>query len=164
MTKLQRAFGMAYFGVSTAGVILCALLGIFFGAGGFTFIYGQGFSYLSNDPKACNNCHIMRDHYDGWQKASHHAAATCNGCHTPHAFVPKYLSKAENGIWHSKGFTFQDFHEPIRIRSHNSQILQHNCIDCHEGVVSEILGEEGRVATEWSCVHCHQNVGHGPVR
>ena len=31
--------------------------------------YAQGFSYLSDDPAACANCHIMREHYDGWQKA-----------------------------------------------------------------------------------------------
>ena len=80
----------------------------------------EGFSYLSNDPKACVNCHIMRDHYDGWQKASHHAVATCNDCHTPHdSLSPSTSSKAENGFWHSKGFTLQDFHEPIRIRPRN---------------------------------------------
>ena len=59
------------------------------------------------------NCHIMQPQYDGWQKASHHGVAACNDCHTPHEFVPKYMVKAENGFWHSKGLTLQDFHEPI---------------------------------------------------
>ncbi|MFX3828794.1 NapC/NirT family cytochrome c, partial [Streptococcus suis] len=81
------------FGLSAAGALLCALLGIAMGAGGFTFVYGQGFSYLSNDPKACVNCHIMREQYDGWSRSSHHAVATCNDCHTPHALIPKYASK-----------------------------------------------------------------------
>lgn len=164
MRRRRHLLNLAAIGASTAGILLCALIGIGAGAGTFTFVYGQGFSYLSNDPKACNNCHIMREHYDGWQKASHHAHATCNDCHTPHELIPKYLSKAENGIWHSKGFTFQDFHEPIRIRAHNSQTLQHNCIDCHKDLVHDILGEEGHLANEWNCVHCHQNVGHGPSR
>jgi cytochrome c nitrite reductase small subunit len=164
MWKLRRQPGARWAGLSLAALLLCVLIGVTVGAGGFTFIYGQGFSYLSNDPRACVNCHIMRDHYDGWQHSSHHAVATCNDCHVPHALIPKYLSKAENGFWHSKGFTLQDFHEPIRIRAHNSQTLQHNCIDCHERLVGEILGQEGHSVDEWSCVHCHQNVGHGPVR
>ena len=92
-------------------------IGILFGLGGYTFYYAEGASYLSNDPKACVNCHIMRDQYDGWQKSSHHQVATCNDCHTPHALIPKYASKMENGFWHSYGFTFQNFPEPIRIKA-----------------------------------------------
>ena len=166
MSRLRSYFGLGAIGVSTAGIILCALIGVSIGAGGYTFYYGQGFSYLSNDPKACVNCHIMREHYDGWQKASHHAVATCNDCHTPHEFIPKYLSKAENGVWHSKGFTLQDFHEPIRIRQHNSEVLQHNCIDCHQDFVHNILGNYSHeeATAQWSCVHCHPSVGHGPPR
>jgi cytochrome c nitrite reductase small subunit len=169
MKRWRRLAGLSAIGVSTAGVLLCALVGLAIGAGGFTFVYGQGFSYLSNDPKACMNCHIMRDHFDGWQKSSHHAHATCNDCHTPHALIPKYMSKAENGFWHSKGFTLQDFHEPIRIRPHNSATLEHNCQDCHQGLVHDIVGhgsqeESNHSNGSWRCVHCHPHVGHGPVR
>lgn len=151
-------------GCSAAGLLLCVLVGGAFGAGGFTFYYGKGWSYLSNDPAACVNCHIMREQYDGWQKASHHAVATCNDCHLPHGLVGKYLSKAENGFWHSKGFTLQDFHEPIQIRPHNFETLQRNCIDCHQEMVSELLGEGSHGSGNVSCIHCHQSVGHGPSR
>ncbi len=145
-------------------IAAATLVGAAAGLGGFTFVYARGTSYLTNDPAACANCHVMTEQYEGWMKGSHRAVATCNDCHTPHAFIPKYASKAENGIWHSKGFTFQDFHEPIRIRPHNARVLQHNCIDCHADFVHDILGESGHDAHEWSCVHCHQNVGHGPTR
>lgn len=70
-------------------LLLPVLIGMLTGAGGYTFYYAQGFSYFSNDPRACVNCHIMREQYDGWQKASHHGFAACNDCHMPHAF----------GIW-----------------------------------------------------------------
>jgi cytochrome c nitrite reductase small subunit len=93
--------------MSVAALVACALTGVLLGTGAFTVRYAEGFSYLSNDPKACVNCHIMRDQYDGWQRASHHAVATCNYCHVPHETVPKYLVKAENGFWHSKGFTLR---------------------------------------------------------
>src|SRR3954468_12075239 len=90
-------------------------IGVLVGLAGFTFRYGEGLSYFSTDPKACANCHIMRTEYDSWQKASHHTVAKCIDCHLPHELVPKYLAKGENGFWHSYGFTFQNFHEPIHI-------------------------------------------------
>lgn len=145
-------------------MLLSMLLGVFIGLGSYTFVYAQGASYLSNDPRACANCHVMREHYDGWQKSSHHAHATCNDCHTPHEFLPKYLSKLENGFLHSKAFTLMDFHEPIRIRGINLERLNHNCVSCHQEMVSEIdrsgsLHTGGEV---FNCIRCHADTGHGP--
>ena len=151
-------------GLSVSVLVLCVLAGVALGTGTFTVQYAEAFSYLSNDPKACVNCHIMRDQYDGWQKASHHAVATCNDCHVPHEMVPKYLVKAENGFWHSKGFTLQDFPEPIRLRPVSLTILQNNCVNCHHDLVNDILGH-GTIGSERTdCVHCHAAVGHGPQR
>ncbi|MFW5942556.1 MAG: cytochrome c nitrite reductase small subunit, partial [Chloroflexota bacterium] len=45
------------------------------GLGGFTFIYAEGASYLSDDPNACVNCHVMRDVHDAWNHGSHKAVA-----------------------------------------------------------------------------------------
>ena len=45
-------------------------LGTMAGIGGYTFIYAKGGSYLRDDPRACANCHVMQDHFDGWIKAS----------------------------------------------------------------------------------------------
>ncbi len=143
---------------------IVAVLGICAGFGTYTFTYAQGFSYFSNDPRACMNCHIMREQFDGWQKAPHHAVASCNDCHTPKGFVPKYLSKAENGFWHSKGFTLQDFHEPIMIRPKNVAVLQQNCVACHEQIVDGINTHPGNPQKMLDCLHCHREVGHGPLR
>ena len=119
---------------------------------------------MSDSPLTCVNCHIMRDHYDGWARSSHHAAATCNDCHTPHDLVGKYVTKAENGFWHSKAFTLQDFKEPIRIRPSNARVLIEACIHCHRDLVSEVVGH-GTLGNETlNCVHCHASVGHGAQR
>jgi cytochrome c nitrite reductase small subunit len=139
-------------------------IGLLGGLGGYTFYYAEGASYLSNDPEACVNCHIMREQYDGWLKGSHKTAATCNDCHVPHELIPKYLSKAQNGFWHSKGFTLQDFHEPIQIKPGNRDILQENCVYCHEELVSQIATHPGNEEKMLDCVHCHVDVGHGPDR
>jgi cytochrome c nitrite reductase small subunit len=151
-------------GVSLAGLILAALVGVVLGLGGYTFVYAEGLSYFSPDPKACVNCHIMRDQYDGWQKASHHIAATCNDCHIPHDFVGKYTVKARNGFWHSYYFTFQNFHEPIQISAGNAAVLQENCITCHASLTYDIrtLGSAGEPSN--NCVRCHASVGHGSPR
>jgi cytochrome c nitrite reductase small subunit len=145
-------------------IAVCALAGALAGAGGVTVYTSEAASYLSNDPRACINCHVMRDHYDGWQKASHHAQATCNDCHTPQATLPKLLSKMENGYRHSKGFTFQDFHEPIRIRPSNSTVLERNCLRCHGEFVAEITAHGPAEGGFHGCVRCHGSVGHGPTR
>lgn len=150
-------------GATLPGVILAGAAGIFIGVTGWTFRYAEGHSYLSNDPKACVNCHIMRDQFEGWSKAPHHAVATCNDCHVPKNFFGKYYTKMEHGYRHSKGFTFQDFHEPIQIKASSRRIVQHNCVRCHESLVSQI--EHGRATGEAAdCIACHRSVAHGPTR
>jgi cytochrome c nitrite reductase small subunit len=140
--------------------ILCITVGGLAGLGLYTFQYAEGLAYLSNNPAACMNCHVMREHYDSWVKASHHAAATCNDCHVPHTFPEKYLSKSENGWNHSRKFTLQNFAEPIRIRPANLQRLQHNCIECHQTAVSEIAGHRDVELGQARCTDCHRSVGH----
>jgi cytochrome c nitrite reductase small subunit len=156
--------GMQRSGLSWWVLLLCVAIGAVLGMGGYTFWYAQGLSYFSSDPQACVNCHVMREHFDGWQKASHHAHAKCIDCHLPHDFVGKYVAKAENGFWHSKGFTLQDFHEPIRIKEKNSQILQLNCIQCHQELVSDLIHHGAFADNSNQCVRCHVSVGHGPTR
>lgn len=138
----------------------CVAMGVLLGLGFYTFQYAQGFSYLSNNPKTCMNCHIMREHYDSWVKSSHHAAATCNDCHVPHAFPEKYLTKLDNGWNHSRKFTLQNFKEPIRIRPSNLAKLQHNCMECHATMVSEITAHQDAQRFEARCTQCHRSVGH----
>jgi cytochrome c nitrite reductase small subunit len=140
--------------------VVAALIGIPIGAGLYTFQYAEGLAYLSNNPAACMNCHVMREHYDSWVKASHHAAATCNDCHVPHAFPAKYIAKAENGWNHSKKFTLQNWAEPIRIRRANLSRLQHNCIGCHAVMTSEIVGHRDVQLGQARCTECHRSVGH----
>lgn len=142
-------------------ILLAIMVGSLLGLGSFTFQYGEGLSYFSKDPAACANCHIMQPQFNSWQKASHHTFATCIDCHLPHDFFAKYLAKAENGWNHSKAFTLQDFHEPILINQKNSQILQRNCLECHEGLVHNLVPGSTTDPGAVSCVHCHRSVGHG---
>lgn len=140
-------------------IVVC--LGVAIGVGGYAFVYAAGTSYLSSDPAACANCHIMQSQYDSWQKASHHTAATCVDCHLPAHGLAKWWAKGVNGYHHSKGFTLQDFHEPIMITPKNAAILQENCVRCHGDLVHDLVPEGTTGRDALGCVHCHDAVGHG---
>ncbi len=135
-------------------------VGIALGIGAYTFIYAKGYSYLTHNPAACANCHVMNDYYNGWVKSSHKLIAGCNDCHTSAGLIPKYYSKAENGFWHSFAFTTGRFHDPIQIKPRNIEIVEKSCRQCHSEFVSAIdqiyHSKESRI----SCIKCHNTVGH----
>jgi len=138
-------------------------LGVLGGLGSFTFGYGEGTAYLTNDPAACANCHVMTEHYDSWVKSSHTNVATCNDCHLPHNFVGKWVVKADNGFFHSLAFTTNNFHEPIQIKPRNARVVQNACLHCHADFVHSMFpAEEGRGMLQ--CVHCHADAGHAKRR
>ncbi len=146
----------------SAGIISVVLAVVVGGAawiGGYTFIYAEGASYLTNDATACANCHVMRGHYDAWVKSTHHAVATCNDCHTPHDSLGKLMTKAANGFNHSLAFTTGRFHEPIEITPRNQAIVESACRRCHEDIVHAI-DRSPRQGDALSCVRCHVEVGH----
>jgi cytochrome c nitrite reductase small subunit len=154
-------------------LVLSLVLGVLAGSGLFTFVAAHGTSYLSNDPAVCVNCHIMQDQFDGWAHGSHHAVATCNDCHLPHDnVIHKFFIKASNGYHHSKAFTLMDFQDPIRIKPGNAEVLEANCLRCHEAMVNELtahgtLGvptDPAQKADLYGCVRCHSEVGHGARR
>lgn len=134
-------------------------LGVLLGVGGFTFLYARGASYLTNDPAACANCHVMREQFEGWQRASHRAVAVCNDCHAPHDPAGKYATKLRNGFWHSFYFTTGTFPEPIRMTAPNARVTEGTCRTCHADIVQAIdrfPGDRSRL----DCVGCHRSVGH----
>ena len=159
------------------------LIGMSAGLGVFTFGYARGASYLTNDPQACANCHIMSEHFGAWIKGSHHAVATCNDCHTPHNLAGKYAVKAMNGFWHSFYFTTGNYPDPLRITERNRRVTEQACRYCHGEITEAIDHGPGtvsqapqvvrgsaltrspprygaRAAEPISCIPCHKYVGH----
>jgi len=164
MPRRLPARRLLLLGAITAGLVI--------GLGAFTFVYARGYSYLTNDPAACANCHIMREHFDAWNKSTHRAVATCNDCHTPHDLVGKYTVKAKNGFWHSFYFTTGNYPDPLRITGGNREVAEASCRFCHAQITSVIdpaspAGrrvaahvEAARTDEPANCVRCHQYVGH----
>lgn len=104
--KPLRLLSFMPFGV---WIVVAGLLGGIVGLGGFTFTYAEGFSYFSDDPQACINCHVMREVFEGWNHSSHKAVAVCNDCHIPHTFPAKYIMRGLNGWNHRRASMRWDF-------------------------------------------------------
>jgi cytochrome c nitrite reductase small subunit len=143
----------------SATVLLVGLLsGVLLGLGVFTFGYARGGSYLTDDPGACANCHVMRAQYAGWLKSSHGKWAVCNDCHAPDG-AAKYGTKALNGAMHSWAFTTGLFPDEIRITGRNYGVADKACMKCHSEYVSG-LNQARHSGSELSCIRCHSRVGH----
>ena len=147
--------------VSTGALLLAAVLvGVLIGIGSYTFVYAKGYSYMTNDPAACANCHVMRDHFQAWTRASHQSTAVCNDCHTPPGLVPKYITKARNGFWHSFYFTTGRYPDPLRITPRNHEVTELACRKCHAELTASIAAHTGVGQNALQCTKCHNEVGH----
>ncbi len=153
------AYGNMMRKVMAASIFLGVASGMGMGIGGYTFIYAKGFSYMTNAPETCANCHVMQGHYDAWIKSSHKNVAVCNDCHTPHTLIGKYYVKAMNGYHHSLAFTTGRFPDQIQIKPNNRQVTEEACRYCHADIVESIdsLGHGPRAL---DCIRCHASVGH----
>ncbi|HYV75188.1 MAG TPA: cytochrome c nitrite reductase small subunit [Candidatus Binatia bacterium] len=112
------------------GILIGVVIGVAVGISVYTFAYAKGWSYLTDNPAACANCHVMREQFDGWLKSSHRAVATCNSCHTPANLIGKYATKASNGFWHSFFFTTGGYEDNIQIKPHSLAITEQACRNC----------------------------------
>ena len=134
-------------------------LGAVIGSGVYLFIYAKGFSYLSNSPEACKNCHVMISIYDSWMKGGHQNQATCNDCHVPAHPIAKYAIKALNGFHHSYAFTKGNVPLNIEASALSKAIVYQNCNRCH-GMTFEHKTPVSIGENQTNCSSCHKEVGH----
>ena len=140
-------------------VLLGLLAGLPLGTGIALFSYADGFSYLSKDPQACGNCHVMQANLASWRASSHHTVAGCNDCHTSGTLANRYRQKAQNGLGHSWAFTTGHFAEPIRIKQTSRAVVLENCLFCHSKLIdASHFGSEGLSGRD--CLGCHKQTGH----
>lgn len=140
-------------------------LGIIAGMGLVIVDVSRAVSYLSDEPEACVNCHVMNTQYATWQHSSHYNVATCNDCHVPHDnFISKYLFKARDGMQHSYMFMFRLEPQVIRLDKDAEGVIQQNCESCHSHAMQTVTAMEGITTDEKLCWDCHREVPHGTVR
>ncbi|MEI6950071.1 cytochrome c nitrite reductase small subunit [Paraflavisolibacter sp. H34] len=145
-------------------------VGTFFGLGLYVFRLSNAASYLSDDPQACVNCHLMTPQYITWNHSAHRQVAHCNDCHVPHNNVfSKYFFKAKDGLYHASIFTLRAEPQVIKAKGASMEVIQDNCIRCHAGQVTDakMTGRvEDHIAkrTGRTCWECHREVPHGRVK
>jgi cytochrome c nitrite reductase small subunit len=144
--------------------------GLVGGLGVYAVYMSRTHSYLSDDPAACVNCHIMAPYYQSWNHSSHAKWATCNDCHVPHDNVlTKYAFKAKDGLYHAAIFTMRGEPDVIRPRQESYEVIMNNCIRCHTalntdfvktGMIDYTQAEAGQGKACWDC---HTQVPHTKV-
>ncbi len=147
-------------GIVTAGVISGLVLYIVYTS--------NAASYLSNEPSACVNCHIMAPYYATWTHSSHSRVANCNDCHVPHdSFFKKWFFKGKDGLRHAAIFTMRKEPQVIQALDASAEVIMDNCIRCHQQLNTEFVGTGRLVYSEVkcgkgkACWDCHRNVPHG---
>jgi cytochrome c nitrite reductase small subunit len=136
-------------------------MGLTFGSGVCIFQISNATAYLSDDPKACINCHIMMPEYASWERSSHARVAVCNDCHVPHEnAVRKYAFKMSDGLRHSTIFTLRLEPQVLMARPEAQDVIQNNCLRCHEALASK-AGTHANF--DRRCTECHRETPHGRV-
>lgn len=149
---------------------LFILAGIICGLGAYIIYMSRAYSYLSDDPSACINCHIMTPFYQSWNHSSHAQWASCNDCHVPHDNVfSKYAFKAKDGLYHAAVFTMNAEPNVIRPREASYEVIMNNCIRCHTELNTEFVKTgmidyaDTQKGKGKACWDCHTEVPHTKV-
>lgn len=149
-------------------VVCVVLLGVLVGMGAYIVWMGRLWTYASDAPSTCVNCHVMEPYYATWWHSTHRERATCNDCHVPHNnILNKYYFKAMDGLRHSYVFTMRGEPQSMQAIPGSQKVIYNNCIRCH-GEMNSMMVKTGLVASadvasgkEFVCWDCHRDVPHG---
>ncbi|MGI9527147.1 MAG: cytochrome c nitrite reductase small subunit [Weeksellaceae bacterium] len=150
-------------------VVAIVLLASVVGLGFFMAREAKIFSYLSDDPQACVNCHVMTPVYNSWMHSSHREWTSCNDCHVPHNNVAnQYYFKAKDGLYHATIFTLRAEPDVMFMREESQEVVQNNCLRCHVQQVTQVkydgyLEDHRESRTDRKCWSCHKEVPHGKI-
>lgn len=108
----------------------------------------------SESPLFCAGCHTMEAEYDAWSHAGAHRREKCVDCHLPnHNTAVHYVWKSLDGMKDVLAFYSGRVPDRIEISNHGRQVVQANCIRCHETAVDHIDQER-------LCWECHRRIAH----
>lgn len=153
-----------------AKVVAVSLAGAFVGLAAYLVYVSRAYSYLSDDPSVCVNCHVMGPYYATWQHSSHKNVATCNDCHVPHNnALNKYFFKAKDGLRHSYVFTMRGEPMAMKAIAESREVIYANCVRCH-AQLNQTFVQTGHLTPHdldrgngKACWDCHRDVPHGGV-
>jgi cytochrome c nitrite reductase small subunit len=142
-----------YWSLVPGSLLLLAALGVFAWA-------TDAPAYLGHEAATCNNCHVMDAQYENWYHAAHERSAVCTDCHLPHQnILSYYLYKGYSGMKDVISFTFKTYPAALRATGQTDQIVQANCIRCHNDTIENIVA--GPQPFDRYCWDCHRSAAHG---
>lgn len=105
-------------------------------------------------PDFCASCHVMESQFESWFHEGAHRSVKCVDCHLPHQNVAAhYVWKTIDGMKDVALFYSGRVPERIVLSEHGQEVMQANCIRCHETIVS-------RIDNERQCWGCHRRLSH----
>ncbi len=114
-------------------------------------------SSAMDGPGFCGRCHVMQPYVETYLASSHRDAATCGSCHVPHDVLRGGAYKAYTGTKDLLAvLTGRDEH--IRISNLGKDVVQENCLRCHNTLMREI-GDTRENGGSY-CFDCHRGVPH----
>lgn len=114
-------------------------------------------SSAMDGPGFCGRCHVMQPYIDTYLASSHRDAATCGSCHVPHDVLRGGAYKSYTGTKDLLAvLTGRDEH--IRISNLGKDVVQENCLRCHNTLMREIGDTRDNKGSY--CFDCHRHVPH----
>lgn len=108
----------------------------------------------SESPLFCAGCHVMEENFESWAHAGAHRRIRCTDCHLPNENLPvHYLWKSIDGMKDVIFFYSGNVPELIKLTNHGAEVMQKNCIKCHETTV-ELIDQNRK------CWECHRRLMH----
>jgi cytochrome c nitrite reductase small subunit len=108
----------------------------------------------SESPDFCARCHVMESEYEAWIHSGAHRRKKCVDCHLPNENVGiHYIWKSVDGLKDVAFFYSGRVPEQIKLTSHGAEVLQANCIRCHQ-VTVEFINHDRK------CWECHRRIAH----
>lgn len=109
----------------------------------------------TNEPLFCIKCHIVKPEYFDQIKGGLHNNLKCIECHLPYDYkIHFYARKVIDGIKDLIVFYTGLTPEKIYASSKTKEIIQKNCIRCHQQMISQIN------ISERKCWSCHRRITH----
>ncbi len=108
----------------------------------------------SEAPDFCGGCHTLEQQFEAWSHAGAHRRGKCVDCHLPNQNTAlHYAWKSIDGIKDLTLFYSGMTSDHVKISSKGAEVLQANCIRCHESTVD-------LVAQDRKCWECHRRLQH----
>ena len=127
---------------------------------GYFALVSDAASYGGGAPGTRADFHTMDSPYEKWDHGGHSKFAKCTDCHLPHDnLVVYYMEKGRQGAKDTYAFVTGNIPVMIRAEEKTKEIVQENCIHCHQDAVETVM--MGEQPFDRYCWECHRDVAHG---